>query len=74
MRQPPEVDIMTFLRFFLFAVLFYYAIKWLWGLLFAPGGRRTQDGEKGGVDDYSELTDQKIEDTDFEDIKPGDEG
>lgn len=62
---------MAFLKFFLFAVLFYYAIKLFWRWLFAPGGRRTKDGEKGGGENYSELTDQKIDDVDFEDIKPG---
>lgn len=64
---------MAFLRFLLLAVLFYYVIKWLWGRFFSPGVRRPQGGESGGRDNYSELTDQKIDDVDFEDIKPGDE-
>ena len=73
MHRPPGVDIMVFLRFLLFAVLFYYIIKWLWGRFISPAGRRTQGRDGSGRDDYSELTDQKIEDVDYEEIKPGDE-
>jgi len=64
---------MVFLRFLLLAILFYYVIKWIWSRFLAPKGSRSQEGTHGGRDEYSELTDQKIEDVDFEDIKPGDE-
>ena len=63
---------MTFLRFILLLVLAYYLVKmlsrWILGLSGGrrEGGRRDASGESDLR--YRELTDQEIEDADFEEI------
>ena len=68
---------MVFLRFILLVILGYYLLKlfarWILGL---SGGRG--DGRKAPAGDpensrYSELTDQEIEDADYEEIVTKDE-
>lgn len=63
---------MTLLRIILLVVLFYYAIKILAGWIFHPGAKRVHaDRHKRTRTDeerYRDLTDQRIEDAEYEDI------
>ncbi len=62
---------MTFLRYLLVFALVYYLFRIL-GRAFFSGKKRErfkpQDGRNVETD-YSDKTDQKIEDADFEDLK-----
>lgn len=63
------------LRIILFIVLFYYLFK-LIGRWLSSGGRGVDFGGKGSNEgkisrDYRHLTDQNIEDADFEEIEKG---
>jgi len=67
---------MTFLRFILLLVLAYYLLKlfsrWILGI---SGGKRERTGGASSSSEkrrYGELTDQKIEDADYEEIGTGD--
>ncbi len=70
-------ELMVFLRFILLIVLAYYLLKlftrWILGI---SGGRSVRRGGKtddSGDRRYSELTDQEIEDADYEEIATKDE-
>lgn len=72
--EPPIVYpvIMIFIRFILLLVLAYYLLKlfirWILGI---SDGRKTRNAGasyRSGSRSYSELTDQEIEDADYEEI------
>ena len=68
---------MILLRFILFLVLAYYLMKLLmrWIVGSSRGGTRYTDGggpSRGAERPYSALTDQEIEDADFEEIERDD--
>lgn len=60
---------MTFLRFILLLVLAYYLLKllsrWILGM---SSGKGTRSAQRKRDRRYRELTDQEIEDADFEEI------
>ena len=64
---------MTFLRIILLAVLLYYGIKILAGWIFRSDNKRPHVDKRrpAGRDAkrYSDLTDQRIEDADYEEIE-----
>jgi hypothetical protein len=67
---------MTFLRFILLLILAYYLLKlfsrWILGI---SGGKKERASGVSSSSEkrrYSELTDQKIEDADYEEIGTGD--
>ncbi len=59
---------MTFLRIVLLAVLGWYLLRWLAGWL--SGGSRTKRdaGRDKDPERYGDLTDQSIDDADYEDL------
>lgn len=60
---------MTLLRTVLFIVIGWYLIKWF--VRWISGGNQGAGSVKGGQkrgDRYKSLTDQKIEDADYEDL------
>lgn len=63
---------MTFLRVLLIFALVYYLLK-IVGRFFLSGKKggsvRNQENKNDKTLDYSDKTDQKIEDADFEDLK-----
>ena len=63
---------MTFLRIILFAVLLYYGIKLCVAWIFGAGKKRVKVSRsrrsKNADDRYGDLTDQRIEDADYEEI------
>ena len=68
---------MTLLRFLLILGLIYYGIKLLARWIFRPNFQRSsmRKEERTAHEDqnYKELTDQEIDDADFEDIEQGGE-
>ena len=63
---------MTFLRVLLIFVLVYYLLKIIGRSLLSRNKKenvRAQDSKNIEAIDYSDKTDQKIEDADFEDLK-----
>ena len=64
---------MTFLRIVLLAVLFYYGIKMIAGWIFRSDKKRLHVNRRGPADTgakrYSDLTNQRIEDADYEEIE-----
>jgi hypothetical protein len=78
-KEPPIVYpvFMILLRFILLIVLAYYLLKLLmrWILGVSGGGRERKSGSTTGSGNrrYSELTDQEIEDADYEEIATKDE-
>jgi hypothetical protein len=63
---------MTLLRIVLIAVLLYYGIKLLAGWIFHSDKERLHVNRRGrgrkGEERYSDLTNQRIEDADYEEI------
>lgn len=63
---------MALLRIVLIAVLLYYGIKFLAGWIFRSDRERVHGKRrgraKGGKEHYRDLTDQQIEDADYEEI------
>ena len=59
---------LTLLRTFLFIIAGWYLLKWLvrWITGGAGGGGRAKEATK--EDRYEALTDQKIDDADYEDL------
>ncbi|MBN2185717.1 MAG: hypothetical protein JW746_10355 [Candidatus Krumholzibacteriota bacterium] len=63
---------MVFLRFLLIFALIYYLLKIIGRAFLSAKKRRdvgTQERNYHESPDYSDKTDQKIEDADFEDLK-----
>jgi len=60
--------VLTFLRTLFFIVLGWYLIKWL--ARWISGGAGDAGRKKGSdpEEDYDKLTDQKIDDADYEDL------
>ncbi len=62
---------MILLRFILIFALFYYLLKILFRWLAGSSSGRSKDRwmeEKGKKQEYGELTDQKIEDAEYEEF------
>jgi hypothetical protein len=61
---------MTFFRLIFFIVIGWVLVRWLarW-IAGAGGGKQSKTGGGSGAgQDYESLTDQKIEDADYEDL------
>ena len=62
---------MLMLRTLLIFVLIFGLLRWFGRLLFRSAGRSEEKvkGNTGkGRDDYSDITDQKVDDADFEEL------
>ena len=67
--------LLVFFRIIIIVVLIYYALKLLSKWLssgFSKASIRTGDQDKGNKKRYKELTDQAIEDADYEEIESED--
>lgn len=59
---------LAFLRIFLFIVVGWYLIKWLSRWVSAGAAGEGKDGGPDKDTSYKALTDQKIDDADYEDL------
>jgi hypothetical protein len=60
--------VLNFLRILFFIVIGWYAVKWL-ARWIAGGSREDRSGAgESREDKYESLTDQKIDDADYEDL------
>ncbi|HSG29182.1 MAG TPA: hypothetical protein VLA34_11935 [Candidatus Krumholzibacterium sp.] len=62
---------MLFLRTLLIFFLIYSLLKWFGALISRTAGRRGKPGggkRQAPKSDYSDITDQKVEDADFEEL------
>jgi hypothetical protein len=66
---------MTLLRILILVIALYYGLKLAARWIFRSDSQRTRarrDGKRaGGERRYSDLTDQEIEDAEYEEIEPG---
>jgi hypothetical protein len=65
--------IVTFLRLILLAIIFYYLLKYVGRWIFAGSGKDSTVRRRSDEPDtrYKNLTDQAIDDADYEDIESG---
>ena len=59
---------MTLLRIIFFIVIGWYLIKWLARWISGGSGETGRKGDRRREDEYGKLTDQKIDDADYEDL------
>jgi hypothetical protein len=59
---------LTFFRTLLLVIAGWYLLKWL--VRWISSGTKDEAGERGerGADRYESLTDQKVDDADYEDL------